>query len=151
GRLDVVHQEAVDVSDAGLLVEVGGEQVGVARLGAAVAADVEVPALLRGDDSEVLGLGLGALADAAGHGRLDLVRGADALVAGLDADGEADGVLHAVAAPGRADAALHRPQRLAVGVAALEAGRRQLLPDVGQPVHRGAEQVDALAAGDLRV
>ena len=48
-----------------LLVDVGGEQVGVARLGAAVAAHVEVPALLGGDEAEVLALGLGAFADAA--------------------------------------------------------------------------------------
>ena len=107
-----------------------GEQVGVARLGAAVAAHVEVPALLGGDDAEVLALGLGAFADAARDGRLELVRRAQALVAVLDADGEADRVLHAVAAPGRADAALHRAQRLAVGMAALEAGRDQFFPDV---------------------
>ena len=73
------------------------------------------------------------------------------LVALLDADGEADGVLHAVAAPGRADAALHGAQRLAVGVAALEAGGDQLFPDVGQLLDLGAEQIDALAAGDLGV
>ena len=134
-----------------LLVEVGGQQVGVPRLGAAVAADVEVVALLGGDQAEVLALGLGTFADAAGDGRLDLVRRADAPVALLDPDGEADGVLHAVAAPGRADAALDRAQRLAVGVAALEAGVDQLLPDVGQLLDRRAEQIDALAAGDLGV
>ena len=62
-----------------------------------------------------------------------------ALVALLDPDGEADRVLHAVPAPGRADAALHRPERLAVGVPALEARRDQLLPDVraaGRPARR---------------
>ncbi len=138
-------------SDRGLFVEVGGQQVGVPRLGAAVAADVEVVALLGGDQAEVLALGLGAFADAAGDRRLDLVRRADAAIALLDADGEADRVLHAVAAPGRADAALHRAQRLAVGVAALEAGGDQLLPDVGKLLHLRAEQIDALAAGDLRV
>ena len=61
----------------GLLVEVGGEQVGVPRPGAAVAADVEVVALLGGDQAEVLALGLGALADAARDGPLQLVRGAE--------------------------------------------------------------------------
>ena len=122
-----------------LFVEIGGQQVGVPRLRAAVAADVEVVALLGGDQAEVLALGLGTFADAAGDGRLDLVRGADAAVALLDADGEADGVLHAVAAPGRADAALHRAQRLAIGVAAFEAGGDRLLPrcrEAAAPVHR---------------
>ena len=69
GGADVEHQEAVDVADQRLLVEVGGEQVGVLRLHAAVAADVEVPALLGGDDAEVLALRLGALARAAGDRR----------------------------------------------------------------------------------
>ena len=82
---------------------------------------------------------------------LELVRRADPPVALLDPDGEPDRVLHAVAAPGRADAALDRADRLAVGVAALEAGGDQLGPDVGQVVHRRPEQVDALAAGDLGV
>ena len=133
------------------VIEVGGEQIGVARLGAAVAADVEVPAFLGGDDAEVLALRLGTFADAAGDGGLDLVRRTNALVAVLDADREADGILHAVATPRRADAALDRPQCLAVGVAALEAGVDQFFPDVRQLMHRRAEQVDALSAGDLRV
>ena len=72
----------------------------MARLDAAVAADVEVPALLGGDQAEVLALGFGTLADAAGDRALQLVRRADALVAVLDADREADRVLHAEAAPG---------------------------------------------------
>ena len=108
----------------GLLVEVGGEQVGVPGPGAAVAADVEVVALLGGDQAEVLALGLGTLADAAGDRRLELVRRPDPPVAHLDPDGEPDRVLDAVAAPGRADAALDRADRLAVGMAALEARRR---------------------------
>ncbi len=44
------------------LVEVLGQQLGVCRAHAAVAADVEVPAPLGGDDPDVLALGLGALA-----------------------------------------------------------------------------------------
>ena len=137
GRHDVVHQEPVDVPQRRFFVEIGRQQVGVPRLRAAVAADVEVVALLGGDQADVLALRLGTFADAAGDGHLDFVRRADALVAILDADREADGVLHAVAAPGRADAALHGPQRLAVGVAALEAGVDQLFPDVGQVLRRG--------------
>src|SRR5579883_510696 len=130
GGLDVVHQESIDVLDAGFFIEVGGEEVGMARLSAAVAADVQVPALLRGDDAEVLALRLGTFADAAGHRCLDLVRRTDALVAILDADGEADRILHTVTAPRRAYAALDRSQRLAVGMAALEAGVDQFFPDV---------------------
>src|SRR5207248_3415846 len=98
-----------------------GEELRVLRLHAAVAAQVEVVALLGGDDAEVLPLGLGALAGTAGDRGLELVRRAQALVAILQADGQRDRVLHAAAAPGAADARLHRPQRLAVGVARPEA------------------------------
>jgi hypothetical protein len=123
----------------------------VARLHAAVAAHVEVPALVGGDQADVLALRLGAFAGAAGDAELDLVRRAQALVAVFQRDREADAVAHAVAAPGRADAGLHGAQRLAVGVAGLEAGGDQLFPDRRQLVHARAEQVDPLAAGDLGV
>ncbi len=65
GGADVVHEEPVEVADQRLGVEVAGEQLGVARRRAAVAADVEVPALLGRDDAEVLAARLGALAGAA--------------------------------------------------------------------------------------
>ena len=133
------------------VVEIGREQLRVLRLHAAVAAHVQVVALLRGDDAEVLALCLGALARAAGHGRLELVRRAQTAVAQLDADGHAHRVLHAVAAPGAAHARLHGAQRLAVGVARLEARVDQLAPDVGQLLDARAEQVDALTARDLGV
>src|SRR5437667_282125 len=149
--MDIVHEEAVDELACRFLVDVGGEQIGVARLRATVAAHVDVPALLGRDDPEVLALRLGALADAARHRRLRLVRRADAAVALLKPDGERGRVLHAVAAPGRADAALHRPHRLAVGVAALEAGVDERLPDVGQLLGARAEQVDPLPTRDLAV
>src|SRR5262249_49188224 len=58
---------------------------------------------------------------------------------------------HAVAAPRGADAGLHRAQCLAVGVARLEAGVGQVLPDVRQLLDSRAEQVDPLRAGDLGV
>src|SRR5258706_2846552 len=98
------------------------------RFHAAVAADVQVPALLRGDDADVLALRLGAFARAAGHRHLQLVRRAQAAVAGLDADRHAHRVLHAVAAPGRADAGLYRPEGFAIGMPRLEAGVDQLAP-----------------------
>ena len=43
-------------------VDVGQQQVGMPRPEAAVAADVKVPAVLGGDNAEVLALRLGALA-----------------------------------------------------------------------------------------
>ncbi len=118
---------------------------------AAVAADVQVPADLGGDDAEVLGPGLRALAGAAGHPALELVRGAQAPVAELELDRETDRVLHAVPAPGRAHAGLHRTQCLAVRVARLEPGVDEPLPDGGQFLEPGTEQVDPLPAGDLGV
>src|SRR6185437_13833086 len=99
GLGDVQGQEAVDGADQRLVVEVGGQQVGVAGAGAAVAADVQVPAALGGDDADVLGLRLGALPGAAGHRHLDLVRLPQAPVAQLQVDGDLHGVLDAVAAP----------------------------------------------------
>ena len=131
--------------------DVGEEQVGVPGPEAAVAADVQVPALLGGDDAEVLAARLGALAGAAADRRLDLVRGAQPAVAQLELDGEPDRILYAVAAPGRADAALDRAQRLAVGVTGFEARVDQAPPDLRQLLHPRAEQVDALPAGDFRV
>ena len=134
GRPNVVHEEPVEIAEGGLLVEVGGEQVGVPRLGAAVAADVEVVAVLGGDQAEVLALGLGALADAAGDGPLELVRGPEPAVAQLDPDGEPDRVLNAVAAPGRADAALdgaHAPCR--------RRGRSRSRPRPARPRSRAAD------------
>ena len=151
GGADVVHEVAVEVADQGLGVEVAGQQPRVRGVGAAVAADVQVPALLGGDDPEVLGPRLGALAGTAADAALELVRRAEPAVAQLQRDREAHGVLHAVPAPGGADARLHRAQRLAVGVAGLEAGVDQPPPDRGQLLHPRAEQVDPLAAGDLGV
>ncbi len=151
GRLDVVHEKPVDVLQGRLFVEVGGEQIGVAGMSAAVAADVEVPAFFGRDQAEILALRLGTLADAARDRRLELVRRPDPSIAHLDPDRETDGVLHAVTAPGRADAALDGANGLAVGVTALESGGDQVGPDVGQEMNRCAEHVDALAAGDLGV
>src|SRR6185436_5946173 len=148
---DVEHEESVDEADQFFIRQVSCQQVGVARLHAAVAADVKVPALLRGDDADVLALRLRALARAARYRHLQLVRRAQAAVAVLDADRHGHRVLHAVAAPGTADTGLHRAQRLAVGVAGLEAGVDQLLPDEWQLLQARAEEVDALRAGDLGV
>src|SRR5882762_6618168 len=148
---DVEHQEAVDVLDEGPVVEVRGEEVRVARFHAAVAAHVQIPALLSGNDAHVLALRLGALARAARDRHLHLVRRADAAVAVLDVDRHRDRILDSVTAPGAADARFHGAQRLAVGVAGLEARGDQILPDQRQLLHARAEQVDALGAGNLRI
>ena len=123
----------------------------MARLHAAVAAHIEVPARIGGDDADVLALGFRTFAGAAGDAELHLVRGANALVAVLEEDPEADAVLHAEAAPGAADAGLGHAQRLGVGLTGLEARCQQLAPDGGQIILLGPEQADALGAGDLGV
>ncbi|EKT80631.1 cellobiohydrolase A [Rhodococcus opacus M213] len=148
---DVEHEVPVDVADQGLVVEPTGEQLGVLRRLAAVAADVQVPAVFGGDDADVLAARLGAFAGAARDTELDLVRGPQAAVSVLQVDRHTDGVLHAVSAPGGSDAALHGAQRLAVGLTGLHARVDETLPDRGQLLDAGAEQVDALTAGDLRV
>src|SRR5262249_31640574 len=151
GGHDVIHQEAVDVLESGFFIEVAGQQVGVPRLRAPIAADKKVVSLLRGDQSDVFRLRLGTFANAAGDSHFDLVRRADSLIAIFDSNGEADGVLHAVAAPGCTDAALDRAQSLAVRVTAFEASIYQHLPNVGQVLHLRAEHVDPLAAGDFGI
>ena len=55
-------------------------------------------------------------------------------------------VLRAHAAPFAADTGLHGAQRLGIGVAA---GHADVFPDVDQVFFLHAQQVDALAAGDL--
>src|SRR5260221_12290145 len=115
-------------------------------LHSAVTANIEIPPLLGGDDADVLALRLGAFARAARHRRLQLVRRAQAAIALLDADRHRHRVLHAVAAPGAADTGLHRAQRLAVGMAGLEAGVDQVLPHQRQLLDPRAEEVDALRA-----
>ena len=123
----------------------------MARLHAAVAADVEVPALFGGNDADVLALRLGAFAGAARHTKLDLVWSAQALVAVLQLHRQAHAVLHAVAAPGRSHAALHGAQRFAIRVAGLESGGDQLFPDQRQLFHPCAKHVHARTARDLGV
>src|SRR3954469_19595801 len=115
-------------------------------LHAAVAADIEVPALFGGDDADVLALRLGALARAARDRHLQLVRRAQAAIAVLDVDRHLDRVLHSIAAPRAADAGLDRPQRLPIGVSRFEARVDQLLPDEGQLLDARAEEIDALRA-----
>ncbi len=64
-RADVKHQEAIDGADQRFIIEIAGKEIRVARLHAAVAAQIEVPAFVRGDDSDVFTLRLGAFAGTA--------------------------------------------------------------------------------------
>ena len=102
----------------------------MARLHAAVAAQVEVPAFIGGNDAHVFALRLGTLAGTAGNRHFDFVRRAQAFVTVLQFDREAGGVLHAIAAPGRPNAGFHRAQRFPVSVAGLKSGFHQRLPDL---------------------
>ena len=120
-------------------------------LRAAVAAHVEVPAFFGGNDAEVLGLGLGALAHAAAHAAFQLVGRADALVAVLNFDGKRHAVVQPVAAPGTAHAAFHGAQALAIGVPALKTRVNQLLPDVGQIADVRPKHINPLSARNLGV
>src|SRR6185312_1597029 len=140
-----------DVTNESRLVEIGGEQLRVARLHAAVAADIEIPAFLGGGRTIILPLRLRAFARTARDTELQLVGRAQPLVTALQLDREADAVLHAVPAPCRAHAGLHRPQGLAVRMPRLEAGCDQVCPDERQLVHPGAEEIDALTTGYLGV
>src|SRR6476646_10186291 len=73
-RTDIEHQEPIAVADQRFGVEIAREQLRMPRLEAAVAADVEVPALLGRDDPEVLALRLRALTRAPRNCALELVR-----------------------------------------------------------------------------
>src|SRR5262249_36983810 len=90
--------------------------------------------------------GLGAVARAAADRELDLVRRIHAPQRPLQVLAHLRGVLRAEAAPFASDAGLHRAQRLRIGMAA---GHADVAPDVDQVFLLHAEQVDALAAGDL--
>src|SRR5262249_32627222 len=82
---------------------------------------------------------------------LDLVRRAEASVTLLEANRHRRRVGDAVPAPGLTDARLHRAERLPVRMPRLEPGVDQPSPDARELFDAGAEQVDALPAGDLRV
>src|SRR5262249_46935665 len=139
------------VADQRLAIQVRCDQFRVTRLHAAVAAHIQIPALFRRDDADVLALRLGAFARAARHRELQLVRRTQAFVAVLDIDRETDGIVDAIAAPRRAHARLHRAHRFAVRVARLETGGDQFFPDRRQLLDARAEQIDALSARDLRI
>ncbi|KPH88225.1 hypothetical protein GLUCOINTEAF2_0203911 [Komagataeibacter intermedius AF2] len=123
----------------------------MARAHAAITADIKVPAILGRDHAHVLALCLRAFAGTAGHGEFELVRGAQALVAVFQIQRLAHAVLHAIAAPCAAHAGFYGPGGFAICLSGLESCFQQFTPDIGQLFQPRAEQVDALAAGDLGI
>ncbi len=115
-------------------------------LDAAVAGDVDLPARIDADHAHVLDAGLGAIARAARHGELHLVRRVHAPQRTFEVLAHLRGVLRAEAAPLGPHAGLHGAQGLGVGVAGRHA---DVFPDIDQVFLLHAQQVDALAAGDL--
>ncbi|MND98740.1 hypothetical protein D3C80_911040 [compost metagenome] len=79
------------------------------------------------------------------------MRRAQTFVSMLQRHGQARGILHAVAAPGRTDAGFDGTQRFPVGVPGLKSGFDHRLPDLRQLLQRCAKQVDALTAGNFTV
>ena len=108
GVLPVVLQEAPGEQLGRLGVVDGAEQVALADVRAGGAADVDLPAAaLDGHDADVLDVGLGAVAGAAGDGELHLGRALHALQPGLDLDAQLGGVAGAEPAELLPDAGLH--------------------------------------------
>mmetsp|Transcript_21805 Transcript_21805/g.64289 ORF Transcript_21805/g.64289 Transcript_21805/m.64289 type:complete len:742 (+) Transcript_21805:219-2444(+) len=147
----VIHNVSIEIGQHRILVDIGGEKLGVFGDGAAVPPDVQVVSVLGGDHAEILTDSLGAFPRASAHPALHLVRGADALVSILDPYGEADRILNAVAAPRRSDARFDGAEGLPVRVSALESGVAQILPNVGELMLRRAEEIDPLPSRNLGV
>ncbi len=74
GGADVEHQEAVGVLDDLGFAQISGEQLRMLGFHPAVAADVEVVALVGGDDAEVLALRFGTFTRTAADRAFQLMR-----------------------------------------------------------------------------
>src|SRR6185369_12913802 len=152
GALEVPAFLAIELQErTGVLEHLGrglhlDEELRHLGLDAAVAGDVNLPARVDADHADVLDAGLGAVARAARHRELDLVRRVHAPQRALEVLAHLRRVLRAEAAPLAADAGLHGAPRLRVGMARRHA---EVLPDTWQVLLAHAQQVDALAAGHL--
>src|SRR5690606_31182651 len=144
-------QKAVEVLDDRVCVDVLSQQYGVLGFHAAVAADIQIEAALRGDHAEVFALSFGAFAGTARNGAFELVGAPQPFVAILEQDGQADRIADTIAAPRAAHARFDGAQGLAIGVTRLEARVDQLAPNAGELIEPRAEHVDALPAGDLGI
>lgn len=141
----------------------------MARFGAAVAADVDVVAFVRGDESEAGGvllvyiyksgeennsllvLRLRTLPDTPRHRRLELMRRPNTLIPILQPNRQARTIPHAKAAPRRPHTRLNRPQTLRIRMATLHPGSNQLRPDLHQILLPRAKHIDPLPPGNLTV
>src|SRR3978361_396408 len=101
-----------------------------------------LPAALHGDAADVLDRRLGAVARAAGHAGLHLVRRVQPLPQLLHLDPEEDRVAQAAASDVGPPARPHRAPRLGVRVPRAHA---ELAPDLRQVLLAHAEQFEALA------
>ncbi len=110
------------------------------------AADHHLPASFLADQADILDRRLGAVARAADDAHLELVRREQILQTPFQFDAGAGGILHAEAAELGAHAGLHHAHALGVGLAGRHA---EIRPDLRQIGLLDAEQIDALAAGDL--
>src|SRR3546814_18547328 len=99
---------------------------------AAVAADVQLVAAVDADDAEILDRRLGAIARAARHGDLELVRPPAAPAHPLALDAEPGRILRADAAPFGPDAGFHGATRLALDLARHHARGVCVAPPPGQ-------------------
>jgi len=88
GGTDIEHQEAIHEFNQRGVIQIAGEQIRMTRLHTAVSADIQVPALIGGDHTNVFPLRFGTLAGTAGDRHFDFVRGAQSLVAVLQRDGQ---------------------------------------------------------------
>lgn len=91
-RLDIVHQEPIDVLDASFIIQIGCEQICMPRFGSAVATHIKNPSIFRCDDAKIFALRLGTLADAFRDGTLDLVRPSNSSIPFFNSNREPDGV-----------------------------------------------------------
>ncbi|MNR51297.1 hypothetical protein D3C85_1709520 [compost metagenome] len=64
GSADVKHQETIHGAQQGFVIQIAGKQIRMARLHAAVTAQIQVPALVGRNHPDVFTLGFGAFAGA---------------------------------------------------------------------------------------
>mmetsp|Transcript_47884 Transcript_47884/g.113791 ORF Transcript_47884/g.113791 Transcript_47884/m.113791 type:complete len:437 (+) Transcript_47884:528-1838(+) len=148
-RGDVEHEESVNILQACLLIQGGCEEHGVLRFGPTIAGEVQVVTAACGDAPDILAPSFRTLTQAARNRHLDLVRGAQPLVPVLQGHRHADRVLLPIAAPRATNAALHGPQRLAVGMTRLEPGINHLLEYLRQLMHRCSIHSQSLCPCDF--
>ena len=144
--LAVVLEEELGRLERGLRGLDRRQQIGLAHGLACRPADDHLPAAFLPHEPDVLDGGLGAVARATDGGHFHFVRREQLFEAPLELDAHGGGILRPEPAEVGADAGLHHAHALGIGLA----GRHvEIGPDLRQIFLLHAEQVDALAAGDL--